>query len=73
MMAIPDHHRANFQTLLAAAMDGNLALMECVDAISGEPRFVVCAVGRSEEEYLFTPFGHLHEGDPFAAYVPPAS
>lgn len=71
-MAIPDHHRANFQTLLHAAMDGNLALMECVEAISGEPRYVVCAVGRSEEEYLFTPFGHLHQGDPFAAYVPPA-
>ncbi|MFD2429566.1 DUF6117 family protein [Sphingobium scionense] len=72
MMAIPDHHRANFQTLLDAAMDGNLALMECVDAVSGEPRFVVCAVYRSGEEYLFTPFGHLHDGDPFAAYVPPA-
>jgi hypothetical protein len=72
MMAIPDHHRANFQTLLDAAMDDNLALMECLDAVSGEPRYVVCAVGRSGEEYLFTPFGHLHDGDPFAAYVPPA-
>ncbi len=27
-MAIPDHARANFKTLLRAAADGNLALME---------------------------------------------
>ncbi|ALR20150.1 DUF6117 family protein [Sphingobium baderi] len=72
-MAIPDHHRANFQTLLHAALSGDLSLMECADAASGEPRFVVCAVGRSRDEFLFTPFGHLHEGDPFAAYVPPAA
>jgi hypothetical protein len=42
-MAIRDHHRANFQTLLHAALSGDLALMECADAVSGEPRFVVCA------------------------------
>jgi hypothetical protein len=42
-MAMPEHHRTNFQTLLHAAMSGDLALMECVDTVSGEPRFVVCA------------------------------
>ena len=30
-MAIPDYLRTNFQTLLRAAGDGNLALMECQD------------------------------------------
>lgn len=34
-MAIPDHARANFQTLLRAARRGDLALMECADAESG--------------------------------------
>lgn len=33
-MSIPDHARANFETLLRAASDGNLALMECLDAQS---------------------------------------
>ena len=28
-MSIPDHARANFQTLLRAAADDNLTLMEC--------------------------------------------
>jgi hypothetical protein len=36
-MCIPDHARANFQTLLRAATDGNLALMECNHAVTGEP------------------------------------
>jgi hypothetical protein len=37
-MSIPDHARANFQTLLRAAADNNLALMERIDAVTGEPR-----------------------------------
>ncbi|RAI01436.1 hypothetical protein DLJ53_08340 [Acuticoccus sediminis] len=70
-MSIPDHARANFQTLLRAAADGNLALLECTDAATGAPRYVVCAVGRDGEEFLFTPFGHLAEGNPYDAYLPP--
>ena len=46
-MAIPDPVRANFDTLLRAAADGALALMECLDAKTREPRYVVCAVGRA--------------------------
>lgn len=71
-MSIPDHARANFQTLLRAAADGNLALLECADAATGAPRYVVCAVGRDGEEFLIMPFGHLAEGNPCDAYVPPA-
>lgn len=70
-MAIPDYLRTNFQTLLRAAGDGNLALMECEDAQTGEPRFVICAVGRNGADYVMTPFGHLVEGNPYDAYVPP--
>lgn len=71
-MSIPDHARANFQTLLRAAAAGNLALLECTDAATGAPRYVVCAVGRDGEDFLFTPFGHLAEGNPYDAYLPPA-
>ncbi|MCT9000183.1 DUF6117 family protein [Chelativorans intermedius] len=68
---IPDHIRANFQTLMRAAENGDLALMECSDAETGAPRYVICAVGRNGGEYLFTPFGHLAEGNPYEAYRPP--
>ncbi|GLT01033.1 hypothetical protein GCM10007897_24240 [Sphingobium jiangsuense] len=63
-MAIPDHARANFQTLLRAAQAGDLALMECNDAVSGEPRYVLCGVGHRNGEFVMTPFGHLAEGNP---------
>ncbi|EJU09112.1 hypothetical protein LH128_30636, partial [Sphingomonas sp. LH128] len=39
---IPDYAHANFQTLLRAAESGDLALIECVDAGTGEPRYVIC-------------------------------
>ena len=70
-MSIPSYARTNFQTLLRAAGDGNLALMECIDAATGIPRYVICAVGRDGEDFVFTPFGHLAEGNPYEAYVPP--
>jgi len=71
-MAIPDHLRANFQTLLRAARDDHLALMECTDMLTGELRYVICAVGREGGDYVMTPFGHLHDGNPYEAYRPPA-
>jgi hypothetical protein len=71
-MSIPNHARANFATLLRAAADGNLALMECADAVTGEARYVICAVVHDGADYLFTPFGHLASGNAFDAYVPPS-
>ncbi|GGN59165.1 hypothetical protein GCM10011349_39390 [Novosphingobium indicum] len=70
-MAIPEPYRRNFETLLRAAADGNLALMECRDALTGVPRYVVTAVGRDGDDFVITPFGHLQEGNPFDAYIPP--
>ena len=71
-MSIPEHAQANFQTLLRAAEKGDLALMECADALTGETRYVICAVGREGSDLLFTPFGHLADGNPYEAYVPPS-
>lgn len=71
-MAIPDHIRTNFNILLRAASSGDLALMECADAANGEVRYVLCAVGRDDDEFVFTPFGHLAPGNPFEDYLPPA-
>jgi len=46
--------------------------MECRDDVTGEPRHVICAVGRDGTDFLFTPFGHLADGDPLDAYLPPS-
>ncbi len=70
-MTIPNHAKANFHTLLRAAADGNLALMECLDTRTSEPRYVLCAVGHDGTDQVFTPFGHLADGNPYDAYSPP--
>lgn len=71
-MAIPDVYRRNFETLRRAAEAGDLGLMECSDAKTGEPRYVICAVGRADNgDYVVTPFRHLHDGNPFEEYLPP--
>ena len=40
-------------------------------AETGAVRYVICAVGRDAGEFLFTPFGHLADGNPYEAYRPP--
>jgi hypothetical protein len=40
-MAIPEAFVRNFRTLLSAAESGDLAVMECADALTGEPRYVI--------------------------------
>lgn len=72
-MAIPDYAAKNLQTLLRAAQAGHLALMECTDAATGAVRYVICAVGRDQGDFVFTPFGHLADGNPYEQYVPPDS
>ena len=71
-MAIPDHARTNFETLLKAAEAGDLALMECTEVESGETRYVLCAVGRDNDAFAMNPFGHLAPSNPYEAYIPPA-
>ncbi len=70
-MAIPEAYIRNFQTMLRAAEQGDLALLECADAVTGAPRYVLCAVSLQGSDYVMTPFGHLHDGNPYEAYVPP--
>ena len=70
-MSIPDHARTNFNTLLRAAASGDLALVECADAVTGEPRYVFAAIAHDGVDYTITPFGHLAPGNPFEAYEPP--
>lgn len=70
-MTIPNHAKSNFQTLLRAAADGNLALMECLDSRTSEPRYVLCTIGHDGTDRVFTPFGHLSDGNPYDAYSPP--
>jgi hypothetical protein len=71
VMSIPEYVRTNFNTLLRAAARGDLALVECADAVTGAPRYVICAIARDGADYVMTPFGHLAPANPYEAYEPP--
>ena len=64
-------HKANFDTLRRAMLNGDTALMECTDAKTGTPIIVVCAVTLHEGEYVFAPFAKMFDGDPYLEVLPP--
>jgi hypothetical protein len=70
-MSIPEYARVHFNTLLRAAACGDLALVECTDTTTGEPRYVISAIARDGVNYVITPFGHLEPGNPYEACEPP--
>ena len=70
-MSLPKNHKENFRALTSAAKNGDLALMECQEAESGKVRAVLCAVAFDGTDYVFTPFGHLCDEDPYTFYLPP--
>lgn len=72
---IPDHHKQWFEQLQLAFANGDVALMACVNAQTGEQRSVICIAQREEGGSIqFFPLGHLCPGnDPFDYYIPPAT
>lgn len=70
---LPEHHLQWFEQLKSAALNGDLALMSCDDAATGEHRSVI-AIGQREDsgDVTFIPLGHLATTDnPYDSYVPP--
>lgn len=64
---------ANFQNMVMAAKTGQLALMECTDAKTGEYVATICYVGRLEDGgFDFAPVARMFDGNPFEAVNPPA-
>ena len=72
-MAISESYKANFNTLQRAMQDGNVAIMECVDAKTGQPVIAICAVGRENGEYVFSPLAKMFDSNPFDELVPPSA
>lgn len=68
---IPDHMRSNFNTLIRAAENGDLALIESKDAATGEQRFLIAAMHKDGDDIVVVPFGHMATGNPYEQYVDP--
>lgn len=71
-MAIPAHHRTNFETLKQAFAAGHVGLVECTDVRSREPVYALCAMSTEDDgEISLVPFATLIDGDPFELLAPP--
>jgi|SRR6185436_3179841 len=76
MNAITKGNKKNFDTLIKAARNGDLALVECFDKRLGKPVAVVCAVslvkeGDIEGKYEFLPFATMFDDNPYDILLPP--
>ena len=71
-MALAVGHRRNFNTLQQAFFAGDVALMECQLAATGEVVPVLCAANRQRDGSLeFAPFAMLFNGNPYEILNPP--
>lgn len=70
-MTIPAGHATNFDTMLRAAANGHLALLECKDAKTGEPVYTIVMVSMHGNEYEFIPVARMFDGNPYDHVVPP--
>lgn len=70
---IPAHHGTNLSTILRAAGDGRLALLEVRERATGATRVALVAVGDDGAGgFEFTPFALMIDGNPFELLDPPA-
>jgi len=67
--------KANFKTVQKAAKAGQLALLECTDAKTGNRVPVIVAVNVTrqpdEEAYEFIPLARMFTGNPYDEVLPP--
>lgn len=71
-MTITRGQKANLDTLICAAKNGDLALMEVKDAKTGELYDAVCAVSRADNgEYVFSPIAVMLRENPYERLRPP--
>jgi len=71
-MAIPNHHKENFEMMLQAFQHGHLALLQCKDIKTGEAVTVICANFRDKQgRYNQVPFAKMFTGNPYEEVSPP--
>lgn len=71
-MRLTEGERANFETLLKAADNGDLALVSTRVKATGRPVALICAMQVNDDETISPiPFGELPDGNPFEIYEDP--
>lgn len=62
---------ANLNTLVRAASNGDLALVECFDATTKKPVITICAMNRVNGEFTMSPLAKMFDGNPYEELIPP--
>lgn len=74
-MAIQMAYKSNFETLVKAAKNGDLCLMECTDKITGKIVNTVCICMitflDNQEQYTFLPVAKMFDSNPYEELNPP--
>jgi hypothetical protein len=65
--------KANFNTLQKVCKTGQMAVLDCQDARTGESVPVIVANNRDGEEYAFVPLARMFVGNPYEELKPPNS
>jgi hypothetical protein len=69
---IVQDHAKNFETLLDAARNNKLLLLDCTLIATGEHVAVICAMNKGENEmYDLVPFAQFFNGNPYEILNPP--
>ena len=69
---IPEADRKNFETLLRAAAQGDLALVSAIRKVDGKQVALVCAMQANDDKTVTpVPFAVMVEGNPFDLFEDP--
>lgn len=70
-MALRESDKANFETLLRAARNGDLVLVETKRQSNGEYVALIVAIEQEGETFGMTPLAEMIDGNPFELYKDP--
>ena len=65
---IPEGHQKNLNTIVRAAKNGHLMLIECTDVKTGQPVFTLGAY----DGQALIPFAKMFDGNPYEELIPPS-
>ena len=72
-MALTDGEKTNYQTLMDAFNNNDVAMVETTRKDTGARAILLCAMGwdTKTEEYTMSPFAEMIPGDPLEIYEEP--
>lgn len=71
MPTIVEQHHDNFITLQRAFLEGDVALVDCIERSTGEHVAVICATSRKDDKYTVVPFAKFFNGNPYELLMSP--